>query len=113
MKSTIFWDITPCSSLKVNRRFGGTYCLLNKSSKKLAGKQVASRVVCIRYHGNVSTKPLPSNDRGIFTEPLPSNERGIFTEPLPSNDRGGYTQTHTQQRDLINLLYFSKIRKIG
>jgi hypothetical protein len=25
MKSTIFWDITPCSPLKVNRCFGGTY----------------------------------------------------------------------------------------
>jgi hypothetical protein len=25
--STIFWDITPCSPLKVNRRFGGTYRL--------------------------------------------------------------------------------------
>jgi hypothetical protein len=27
MKSTIFWDITPCSPLKVNRRFGGTHRL--------------------------------------------------------------------------------------
>jgi hypothetical protein len=27
MKSTIFWDITPRSLLKVNRRFGGTYRL--------------------------------------------------------------------------------------
>jgi hypothetical protein len=27
MKSTIFWDITPCSSWKVNRRFGGTHRL--------------------------------------------------------------------------------------
>jgi hypothetical protein len=27
MKSTIFWDITPRSPLKFNRRFGGTYCL--------------------------------------------------------------------------------------
>jgi hypothetical protein len=27
MKGTIFWDITPCSPLKVNRRFGGTYLL--------------------------------------------------------------------------------------
>jgi hypothetical protein len=27
MNSTIFWDITPCSSLSLNRRFGGTYCL--------------------------------------------------------------------------------------
>jgi hypothetical protein len=25
--------------------------------------------VCIRYRGNVSTEPLPSNDKGIFTEP--------------------------------------------
>jgi hypothetical protein len=25
MKSTIFWDITPCSPSKVNRRFGGTH----------------------------------------------------------------------------------------
>jgi hypothetical protein len=41
MKSTIFWDITPCSPLSVNRRFGGTYCLhlqdrKNKLSKKPA-----------------------------------------------------------------------------
>jgi hypothetical protein len=27
MKSYLFWDITPCSPLKVNRRFGGTYRL--------------------------------------------------------------------------------------
>jgi hypothetical protein len=27
MKSNIFWDITPCSPLQVNRHFGGTYRL--------------------------------------------------------------------------------------
>jgi hypothetical protein len=27
MKNTMFWDITPCSLLKVNGRFGGTYRL--------------------------------------------------------------------------------------
>jgi hypothetical protein len=27
MKTTLFWDITPCSSFKFNRRFGGTYRL--------------------------------------------------------------------------------------
>jgi hypothetical protein len=27
MKSTIFWDITPCSKLKVNQHFRGTYRL--------------------------------------------------------------------------------------
>jgi hypothetical protein len=28
MKSTIFWDITPYSPLKINRRFGGTSSLI-------------------------------------------------------------------------------------
>jgi hypothetical protein len=27
MKNSILWDIMPCSPLKVNRRFGGTYYL--------------------------------------------------------------------------------------
>jgi hypothetical protein len=27
IKSTIFWDITSCSALSINRRFGGTYQL--------------------------------------------------------------------------------------
>jgi hypothetical protein len=27
LKSATFWDITPCSPLKINRRFRGTYCL--------------------------------------------------------------------------------------
>jgi hypothetical protein len=27
MKSIIFWDVTPCSALRCNRRFGGTYRL--------------------------------------------------------------------------------------
>jgi hypothetical protein len=26
-KRTLFWDITPCNLLEVNRRFGGTYRL--------------------------------------------------------------------------------------
>jgi hypothetical protein len=46
MKSIIFWDMTPCSPLKVNRRFGGTYLFhlqgrKNRLSKKPASKQVA------------------------------------------------------------------------
>jgi hypothetical protein len=30
--------------------------------------------MCIRYRGNISTEPLPSNDIGIFTESLPNND---------------------------------------
>jgi hypothetical protein len=28
MKNIIFWDVTPCSPLSFNRRFGGTYSML-------------------------------------------------------------------------------------
>jgi hypothetical protein len=65
--------------------------------------------VRIRYRGNISTEPLPSNDKGNFTEPLPSNDRGTFTESMPSNDKGDaqrHTHTHTKQRDLISRLSF-------
>jgi hypothetical protein len=34
MKSTIFWDITPCSPLSVNRRFGGT-CRTHLQGQKM------------------------------------------------------------------------------
>jgi hypothetical protein len=36
MNTYIFWDITPCSPLKVNRRFGGTFHLKSKPSRKPA-----------------------------------------------------------------------------
>jgi hypothetical protein len=47
MKSLIFWDTTPCSPLKVHRRFGGTYYLhlhcrkydKQETSVKPGGKQ--------------------------------------------------------------------------
>jgi hypothetical protein len=34
-ESTIFWDITPCSPLSVNRSFGGTYVQLIFSTLKM------------------------------------------------------------------------------
>jgi hypothetical protein len=53
------------------------------------------RVYSLREH--VSTKPVPSNDKGIFTEPLPSNDKGDTQ-----------TYTHRQQRDLMAYSIFSK-----
>jgi hypothetical protein len=56
MKSIIFWDMTLCSPLSFNQRFGETYRLYlqgrrNKFSKNPASKQVASRmlVFCWTY----------------------------------------------------------------
>jgi hypothetical protein len=47
MNSTIFWDITPFSPLKVNGRFGGTYRLHLQGSRM---KNIALRVTCF-YSG--------------------------------------------------------------
>jgi hypothetical protein len=46
--------------------------------------------VCIRYRGNVSTEPLPSNGRGFSIEPLPSNDKGDT-----------HTDTKTDGRDFL------------
>jgi hypothetical protein len=50
--------------------------------------------VCIRYRGNVSTEPLPSNDRRIFTEPLSSNDKGICLPSRCHQRWGIHIQTH-------------------
>jgi hypothetical protein len=76
---------------------------------KMTFQQFFYCCVCILYRGDVSTEPLPTNDRGIITELLPSNDKGIFTGSFPINDRGDtqtHTHTHTQQRDLISLPNF-------
>jgi hypothetical protein len=44
MKSIVFWDMTPCSPLSFNRRFGGTYHLyLQGRRNKFSKNQQASR----------------------------------------------------------------------
>jgi hypothetical protein len=53
MKSCIFWDITPCSPLKIKRRFGGTCRLFQGriiAKHETSMKQVASRAL----HGVIS-----------------------------------------------------------
>jgi hypothetical protein len=58
IKSTIFWDITPCSLLKHNRHFGETYLL------DLQGRRI-SRVRDQRY-SRWQAEP-GSEDRGEVT----------------------------------------------
>jgi hypothetical protein len=56
MKSTIFWDITFCSSLSINRSFGGTYRLQDRKNK-LSKKQRASRCHLAGFFLNVFLRP--------------------------------------------------------
>jgi hypothetical protein len=69
-KSINFWDITPCSPLSVNRRFGGTYRLhlqgrTNNFSKQAGGKQ------------NHKSFSLDSVSSQIFS-PFPKTNFNIF-----------------------------------
>jgi hypothetical protein len=54
-KSTIFWDITPCSLLSVNRRFGGTYRLhlqgrrIGRARNQRASRSVDTQWTTRRY----------------------------------------------------------------
>jgi hypothetical protein len=41
VKSTMFWDIAPCSPLSVNRRFGGTHRLHLQGRKNQFSKKPA------------------------------------------------------------------------
>jgi hypothetical protein len=51
-KSFIFWDIKPCSPLKLNRRFGGTCRLHLQGWRVSRGRnqhEPGSKIACISY----------------------------------------------------------------
>jgi hypothetical protein len=61
MKSPVFWNITPCSLLKVNRRFGGIYRLHRqvpriKPSKKPAWNQVPGKASTLNTEATCSSE---------------------------------------------------------
>jgi hypothetical protein len=44
LKSTVFWDITACSPLRVNRRFGGTFSL------HFQGRRISRALFATYFH---------------------------------------------------------------
>jgi hypothetical protein len=50
----IFWDVTPCSSFEVGRRFGGIYCFYRQGLKvsQAINKQKAGRSCCLPFAGH-------------------------------------------------------------
>jgi hypothetical protein len=98
--STIFWDITPCSPLRINRRFRGTYRLhlqgrKSKQSKNPAWEQVAS-----------SRKMVLFKTTAVRTSNPMKFHKDLFKHSKV--DRGD-TQTQRQQSNLIRLpSFFSK-----
>jgi hypothetical protein len=58
MKSIIFWDVTPCSLLCCNRRFGGTYRLHRQGRRNIFSKnqQISRWQAETRLHCMASQK---------------------------------------------------------
>jgi hypothetical protein len=59
----ILWDIKPCSLLKVNRRFGGTY-RLHIQGQKISGKQ--DLVFCSVYSSTLKMEAIYSSETSTF-----------------------------------------------
>jgi hypothetical protein len=53
--SYIFWDITPCSPLKVNRRFGITFRLHPPFAFTTRGVDVCVRLFCVCVGSGLAT----------------------------------------------------------
>jgi hypothetical protein len=66
LKGTIFWDITPCSPLNVNRRFGETYHLHLQGRRLLDTCFYAGS--CLVYSSTLKMEALFSSETSIDIE---------------------------------------------
>jgi hypothetical protein len=69
MKSSVFWDITPCSPLKVNRRFGGTYGLHIQGPKLSQARNQreagSKQSYCLAYSSTLKMEATCSSETSI------------------------------------------------
>jgi hypothetical protein len=66
MNSSVFWDITPCSPLKVNRRFGGT-CRLHLQGPRInharnQHEAGSKQVSCLTYSSTLKMEAICSSE---------------------------------------------------
>jgi hypothetical protein len=104
LKSSIFWDITPYSPLKVDRRFGGTCCLQGRRVNRTRNQR-ESRRGCVptklRFtfnglHGIISQNVVRTSN--------PTNESDIYLKKyctplfLPPMFRGSTPPLHSTRQ---------------
>jgi hypothetical protein len=69
MKSSVFWDITLCSSLKVNRPFGATCCLDLKdrraSQAEFCLSPAFTLVSCLAYSSTLKMEASFSSETSV------------------------------------------------
>jgi hypothetical protein len=89
IKSTIFWDITPCSPFKVNQRLGGTYRLHLQGRRRSRARnqresrwQAERRLTFNRLHGVISQKIVLSFKNIVLLLKFKQSSEEFKTWPL-------------------------------
>jgi hypothetical protein len=83
MKSTIIWDITPCSPLKVNRRFEWTYPLhlqgrkISRARNKRESRWHFTLVSCSAYFSTLQMKAICSSKMLVDFQLATAEESGF------------------------------------
>jgi hypothetical protein len=105
MKSSVFWDITQCSPLKVNRRFGVT-CLLHLQGKRQARHQHEVTlfatsfmlVSCLSYSSTLKMEVTcyseTSLDFQLTTLRYIPEDRNLYLSKGSDPDPGSHTDIH-------------------
>jgi hypothetical protein len=78
MKSTVFWDIMPCSPLKVKRRFGGTNCLhlqgqrirRARNQSELSLPPAFTLVSCSAYSSTLKIEAICSSQTSVYFQQM-------------------------------------------
>jgi hypothetical protein len=68
MKSSIFWDITPYSSFKVNRRFGKT-CSFHLQGRRIASlclPPAFALISCVAYSSILKMEAICSSETSVY-----------------------------------------------
>jgi hypothetical protein len=68
MKSTIFWDIKPCSPLRANRRLGETSPPSSWSKHKLSKKPAFTLISCLAYFWTLKTEAICSSETSVDSQ---------------------------------------------
>jgi hypothetical protein len=101
MKSLIFWDITPCSPFKVNRRFGGT-CRLAPASRLVSSSAYSSTLKTEATCSSETSVDFQRTIQRYIPEDKLFISRVILDRSLPSVSRLwlGTSRSHKQVREL-------------
>jgi hypothetical protein len=63
MKSSILWDITRCSPMKLNRRFRATYCFHIQSRLRLV--PAFTLICCWTYYSTLKMEAICSSETSV------------------------------------------------